>query len=118
MPVSGREQAALHEYRQEELGAFGQLLHIEIAAVLARRQGAQPGETARSNRHRAGGVRREGKPAFVDNPLLARVHSASFAADGATADTPMNGAPGIRTPGISAEPPSRRQSSNERGTGQ
>ena len=31
------------------------------------------------------------------------VHSASFAADGATADTPMNGAPGMRTPGICAE---------------
>ena len=44
MPVPGREQAALDEYRQEERCALGQLLHIEIAAVLARRQGAQPGE--------------------------------------------------------------------------
>src|SRR5207245_23 len=33
MPVSGREQPALDEYRQEELSASGQLLHIEIAAV-------------------------------------------------------------------------------------
>ena len=54
MPVAGREQAALNEYRQEELGAFGQLLHIEIAAVLARRQGAQAGKTAGPDRHRAG----------------------------------------------------------------
>jgi hypothetical protein len=31
------------------------------------------------------------------------VHSASLAADGATAETPMKGAPGIRTPGICSE---------------
>src|SRR3984893_1152445 len=31
------------------------------------------------------------------------VHSASFSTEGATADTPMNGAPGMRTPGICAE---------------
>ena len=38
------------------------------------------------------------------------VHSASFAAEGATAETPMKGAPGIRTPGICSDvaQPSRR----------
>ena len=31
------------------------------------------------------------------------VHAASASAEGATAETPMNGAPGMRTPGISAD---------------
>src|SRR3954451_12582825 len=36
------------------LSALGQLLHIEVAAVLARRQGAQRGETAGPDGHGAG----------------------------------------------------------------
>jgi hypothetical protein len=50
---------------------LGQLLDIEIAAVLARRQGAQAGEPARTLRHGALQVGRKGEAALVDDALLA-----------------------------------------------
>src|SRR5207244_10267021 len=72
MRVAGREEGTSREYREVELGALGKLLHIEIAAVFARRQGAQPGEAAGPGWHRTGRIGREGEATLVDHPLLAR----------------------------------------------
>ena len=104
MAVAGREQRALLEHRQKQLRPLGQLLHVEIAAVLARRQRAQPGEAAGPGRHRAVGVGRQRHAAALDHPLLARGPGRELLRRWARRpETPMNGAPGMRTPGICAE---------------
>src|ERR1700751_3766301 len=71
MPVAGREETALFEDREEQFRAFGQLLDVEIAAVLAWRHSSQTGEAARAGRHRTGSVWRKRKTAPVDHALLA-----------------------------------------------
>jgi hypothetical protein len=71
MSVAGGEQRALGEHRQQQLGTLGQLLDVEIAAVLARRQGAQAFEAAAPARHRAGLARRYDKAAGIERALLA-----------------------------------------------
>ena len=70
--VAGGEQRALLEHRQKQLGPLGELLHIEVAAVLARRQGAQAGEPAWTRRHRARRIGRQCEAAAIDHALLAR----------------------------------------------
>jgi hypothetical protein len=51
---------------------LGELLHVEVAAVLARRQRSQAGEAAGTGGHRAVGIGRQGETAGIDHPLLAR----------------------------------------------
>ena len=102
MAVAGREQRTLVEDRQEQLGALGELLDVEIAAVLARRQGAQAVQPAGAARHRAVWDRRQHEAAGIERPLLALGPFLELRADGAMAEMPMNDAPGMRTPGSSA----------------
>ena len=90
--VARRKQRALDVDRQEELCAAGELLDVEVAAVLARRQRAQSLRRGRAaGWHRALGVRRQGKAAPTGTSASRFVQSATCCADGATPETPMNG---------------------------
>ena len=61
--IAGREERPLHRHRQEELRASGQLLHVEVAAVLAGRQRAEAVVGGRpAGRDGVGGVGRQSEP--------------------------------------------------------
>src|SRR5262249_29904082 len=106
--VAGREEGALDGHGQEELGPAGELLHVEVAAVLAGRQGAEAvgggrargrGGVGGSGRRARGGRGGGATPRGAGAGPARRVHASSWACEGATPLTPMNGAPGMRTPG-------------------
>ena len=70
--VAGRKQGAFDVDRQEQFGAARELLDVEVAAVLARRQGAQAVAGGRAGGgYRADRVGRQGEPAAAGDVRLA-----------------------------------------------
>jgi hypothetical protein len=71
MRIARRKQRPLNEHRKQQFGAFSELFDVEVSAVFARRNGAQPFDAATTARHRAGLSRRHNKGAGVKRALLA-----------------------------------------------
>ena len=105
--VAGREQRALRPHREQESRTGGDLPDVDIAAVLAGRDGPQPpGGDGRVVRHRPAGLGRAGPDRPGCGPPgrpPGRSIRASRSRDGATPMTPMKGAPSMRTPGRSSD---------------
>ena len=115
--ASPTEKSAPATWTGDRARAGGELLHVEVAAVLARRDGAEAllamGVAAGTAPQRRAAAR---MPPLRESPASRPRCAASSSCDGATPITPMNGAPGIRTPGSSGEVPSRSRSPSAPGT--
>ena len=83
MTITGGEEGAVDGDGEQELRSLRELLHVEVAPVLARWQRAEAlcgrGSAAR---HRAGGVGREDEAAAAEQLLLARAPGADLGVRG------------------------------------
>jgi hypothetical protein len=70
MRITGREQGTLLENWKEQLRSTGQVLNIEVAAVLARRNGAKAVKAAGACRNNPSRVGRACHAALVDHALF------------------------------------------------